>query len=87
MVNDPNLIKKIISRINNLTFEQIDDAIIEVDRELGYVLDTIEIETKYDINTCYSTKENLLEYKTVHNKRNIFKRIFKKDDNDIMEAA
>ena len=34
MVNDPSLIKKIISRINNLTFEQIDRSIKKADEEL-----------------------------------------------------
>lgn len=34
MVNDPSLIKKIISRINNLTFEQIDSSIKKADEEL-----------------------------------------------------
>ncbi len=33
MVNDPNLIKKIISQINNITFEDVDNAIKEVDKE------------------------------------------------------
>lgn len=35
MINDPSLIKKVISRINNLTFKQIDSSIKEVDRELN----------------------------------------------------
>lgn len=35
MINDPSLIKEIISRINNLTFEQVDSSIKEVNRELN----------------------------------------------------
>lgn len=30
MINDPNLIEKVISQINNLTFEEVDNAINEV---------------------------------------------------------
>lgn len=35
MINDPSLIKEIISKINNLTFEQVDSSIKEVDKELN----------------------------------------------------
>lgn len=33
MINDKKLIEKIISQIDNLTFEEIDEAIKEVDND------------------------------------------------------
>lgn len=87
MINNPELINKVISQIKSLTVEKIDEIIKIADYELGYF---IEPETKYVESTEYVFNSNILICETIHKKENFLKKLFNKNEkkaNDLEEAA
>ena len=66
MINNPELINKVISQIKSLTVEKIDKIMQKADEELGYIV--IEPETKYVENTEYSFNSSILICETIHKK-------------------
>lgn len=95
MVNNKKLIMQAISEINSLTFEEIENVIKKIDQEevLKKELlesEKLEIETKYIEDKKYHFDLAVFNYKTVHIKENMFKKIFKKKDrneNETLEVA
>ena len=81
MINNPELINKVISQIKSLAVEKIDKIMQKGDEEFGYIV--IEPETKYVQNTEYSFNSSILICETIHKKENIFKRMFNKKEKNI----
>lgn len=65
MVNNPKLIQKVIMQIKDLTFEELDSAIKEVDKMFD---DNIKLDMSYIEIDTYAFSRKLNTYKTVHRK-------------------
>lgn len=65
MINNPELIQKIIKQIKDLTFEELDSAIKEVDKMFA---NNIKVDTSYKETNNYTFSEELRNYGNVHRK-------------------
>ena len=90
MINSKKLIMQAISEIDSLSFEEIEKVIKKIDQEQlmnNLVKDEmIEIKTEYIEDKKYHFNSSAFNYKTVHIKGNVFKRIFKKKDKNEKET-
>ena len=83
MINSKKLIMQAISEIDSLSFEEIEKVIKKIDQEElmnNLVKDEMIEIKKYHFNS------SAFNYKTVHIKGNVFKRIFKKKDKNEKET-
>ncbi len=85
MINDSNLINKIISEIENISFEDLDYAIRLADKKFS---NNIEITASYTNENNYIINKELEKFNNVHIKaKKSFWNFLKKDNKNYLEAA
>lgn len=89
MINNRKLIMQAISEINSLTFEEIEKVIHEIDQEElmkdNVEGEMIEINAKYIEDKKYYFNSSAFNYKPVHIKENMLKKLFKKKNKNEKE--
>jgi len=85
MINDSNLINKIISEIENISFEDLDYAIRLANEKFN---NNIEITASYTNENNYIVNKEWEKFNNVHIKtKKSFWDFLKKDNKNYMEAA
>lgn len=89
MINDSNLINKIIKQIENISFEELNYAIEIADKHFS---NPFEIKVSYSNEISYTFENNLNNYNTIHIKTkkrflDYFKKNNKPYNNENLEAA